>query len=55
MERVVHKAMSFKEADNWDRRQQAKMLPQQRIMITRALQQRVFGLPKPIRKCVKNA
>ena len=54
MERVVHKAKSFKEADAWDRRQQLRMRPQQRIRVARVLQQRVFGPPKEIRTCLKN-
>ena len=53
MERVVHKAQSFKEADAWDRRQQLSMPPQQRIRVARVLQQRVFGPPKAIRACPK--
>jgi hypothetical protein len=50
MERVVHKARSFKDADEWDRRQQMAMTPQQRILIARQLQRRVYGQVKDVRE-----
>jgi len=53
MERVVHKSKSFKEADEWDVRQQLAMTPQQRIDAARALRLRVYGRAKDIRACHK--
>ena len=49
MERIVHKAKSFKEADEWDRRQQLSMTPQERIRVVRVLQRKTLGPPKVIR------
>jgi hypothetical protein len=46
MERIVHKARSFKEADEWDKRQHQQMTPDERFAIARELQRRVFG-PNP--------
>ncbi len=43
MERIVHKSKSFKEAEKWDRIQQAVMTPQERIRAVRVLQQKVFA------------
>ena len=51
MERVVHITLSFKEAEDWDRRQLQSMSPQQRIWAARVLQRRFFGPPKDIRQC----
>ena len=51
MERVVHKARSFAEADAWDRNQQHRMSPQERIRASRELQRRAFGSTKDIRAC----
>ena len=53
MERIVNKARSFKEAEEWDRRQQLAMTPGQRIAAARILQLRVFGQAKDIRACRK--
>ena len=53
MERVAHKSKSFKEADEWDVRQQLAMTPQQRIDAARALQRRVYGPGKDIHACHK--
>ena len=47
MERVVHKAASFDEADDWDVRQQLAMSPQERLLAARELQRRFYG-PHPI-------
>ena len=51
MKPVVNKCRSFREADEWDRRQQLAMTPQQRINASRELQRRVFGRAKDIREC----
>lgn len=51
MKAVVHKSRSFKDADEWDRRQQIAMTPQERLNVARELQRRVFGRTKDIREC----
>ena len=51
MERVVHKAKSFKDADKWDRRQHWAMSPQERIRVVRTLQKRVYPLSRDVRAC----
>jgi hypothetical protein len=53
MERVVNKAKSFAEAEAWDREQQHRMTPQERVRVSRVLQRRVFGSTKDIRACQK--
>jgi hypothetical protein len=55
MERVVNKAKSFVEADAWDRKQQHSMSPQERVRVSRVLQERVFGSTKDIRACRKTS
>jgi len=55
MERVVNKAKSFVEADAWDRKQQHRMSPQERVRVSRVLQRRVFGSTKDIRACQKTS
>ena len=55
MERVVHKTKSFVEADAWDREQQHRMSPQERVRVSRVLQKRVFGSTKDIRACQKTS
>ena len=55
MERVVNKAKSFVEADAWDRKQQHRMSPQERVRVSRVLQKRVFGSTKDIRACQKTS
>ena len=42
MERVIHKAKSFKEADEWDIQQQVAMTPEQRLRAARELRDRVY-------------
>ena len=42
MERVVHKSLSFKDAAEWDVRQQLAMTPQERIRAARALRKRAY-------------
>ena len=52
MERVVHKASSFKEATAWDIQQQISMSPQERIQIARALNRRFYPADaKDVRAC----
>lgn len=55
MKAVVNKCRSFKEADEWDRRQQLAMTPQERIRASRELQRRVFGRVRDIRECHKSS
>jgi hypothetical protein len=55
MQRVVHKARSFKEADAYDVRQQRAMTPQQRMDAARELQRRFYGPSKDIRSCHRKA
>ncbi|MBN2384043.1 hypothetical protein JXQ70_14300 [bacterium] len=43
MERIVNKAKSFKEADEWDIIQQLSMTPEQRQAIARELKRRMYG------------
>jgi hypothetical protein len=47
MERVVHKARSFVEADQWDVRQHRSMTPQERMRAARALKYRVYPKESP--------
>lgn len=52
MERVVHVARSFDEAEDWDVRQQVAMTPQQRMRAARALKDRAYpGRQKDVREC----
>lgn len=54
MLRIVHKAKSFAEAEEWDIRQQLAMTPTERILACRELQRRVFGPnAKDVRECHK--
>lgn len=52
MERVLHKARSFKEADEWDIQQQISMTPKQRLRAAKTLRDRVYPTDaKDIRAC----
>lgn len=52
MDRVVHKAKSFKEADDWDARQYLEMTPAERVEIAIQLKKRAYpGVHKDIREC----
>jgi hypothetical protein len=52
MERVVHKARRFSEADDWDVRQHLAMTPQERMAAARELKFRVYPGDSPdIRPC----
>lgn len=56
MERVVNKASSFKQADDWDVQQQISMTPRERIRAARELQRRVYGKDsKDVRECATKA
>jgi hypothetical protein len=55
MERVIHKAKSFKEADEWDIQQQVAMTPEQRLRAARELRDRVYPAnAKDVRACHAN-
>jgi len=43
MERIVHKAKSFKEAEEWDIMQQINLTPEQRQEVARELEEQVYG------------
>jgi hypothetical protein len=51
MKRVFHKSKNFKEAEEWDVLQHARLTPEQRLKAAAELKRRVFGddVPK-IRK-----
>jgi hypothetical protein len=52
MERVVHIAKNFKEADEWDIQQQVSMTPEQRLRAAKELRDRVYPPnAKDIRAC----
>ncbi|MGA2139376.1 MAG: hypothetical protein ABSH14_10985 [Verrucomicrobiia bacterium] len=52
MERVVHKAKGFKEADEWDIQQQVAMTPEQRLRAAKELRDRVYPTnSKDVRAC----
>jgi len=54
MLRIVHKASSFKEAEEWNIYQQVTMTHQQRMAAARALKERVYGKNvKDVRECHK--
>lgn len=43
MKRIVHKTHSFKEAEEWDIKQQINMTPQQRMDAAKKIRERVYG------------
>ncbi|MCK4765330.1 MAG: hypothetical protein KAW12_24225 [Candidatus Aminicenantes bacterium] len=47
MERVVHIAKSFAEAEQWDIRQNISMTPDERLAAARQLAERVYGKNQP--------
>jgi hypothetical protein len=52
MKWVVHKAKSFKEADEWDIQQQVSMTPEQRLAAAKVLRDRAYPSDtKDIRAC----
>lgn len=51
MERDVHKASSFEEADRWDVNQQVAMTPAERRRAARRLKDRLFPNAKDVREC----
>jgi hypothetical protein len=52
MERVVHKAKGFKEAEEWDIEQQVSMTPEQRLRAAKELCDRFYPAnAKDVRAC----
>ena len=52
MDRVAFKTNSFEESEKYDREQQRRMTPDQRLAAARILQQRYYGKNvKDIREC----
>lgn len=52
MERIVHKARSFEEADRWDVEQQVSMSAEERLRAARILKDRAFPSDaKDVRAC----
>lgn len=52
MERVVHKAKTFRDADQWDRTQRMAMTIRERTAIAAELKRRVYGETQPdVRAC----
>jgi hypothetical protein len=47
MERVVHKAKSFAEADEWEIRQHLAMTPRERMRAARIIKDRLFPGKNP--------
>jgi hypothetical protein len=43
MKRVFHKAKNFKEAEEWDVLQHARLTPEQRLKAAEELKKRAFG------------
>lgn len=51
IERVVHVARNFKEAEEWDRRQMREMSPSERLLAARELQLRAHPYAQDVRAC----
>jgi hypothetical protein len=47
MERIVHIAKSFKEAEEWDFQQNISMTPEERLEAAKELKERVYGKNSP--------
>ena len=55
IERVVHVARNFKEAEEWDRRQMREMSPSERLVAARELQLRAHPDAQDVRACRKQS
>jgi hypothetical protein len=53
MKRVFHKSKSFKEAEEWDVLQHARLTPEQRLTAAAELKKRVFGDEGPMIRKVR--
>ena len=52
MERIVHKAMSFEEAQEWDIQQVVQMSPEERMAAAKVLRDRFYPPDSPdVRAC----
>ena len=47
MEKIVHIAKSFEEAEQWDIQQNISMTPEERLEGAKKLKERVFGKDQP--------
>lgn len=47
MERIVHKARNFEEAEKWDIQQHISMTPQERMRAAREIRDRMFPGKQP--------
>jgi hypothetical protein len=47
VERIVHKAANFKEADEWEIQQHLAMTPQERMRVAKAIKERMFPGKNP--------
>jgi len=47
MERIVHIAKSFEEAEAWDIQQNISMSPEERLAAARMLAERIYGKDQP--------
>ncbi len=47
MDRVAHKAMSFADAEQWDREQHWAMTPDERLAAAKELRDRAYGRDAP--------
>ncbi|MFN0151648.1 MAG: hypothetical protein ACKVU1_13170 [bacterium] len=56
MERIVHIAKSFEEAEAWDIEQQVRMTPAERMRVARVLKDRCYPPNSPdVRECHRPA
>ena len=56
MDRIVNISRTFKEADEWTKRQYREMTPNERIKVARELQRKVYGPnPPDVRECHRAA
>ena len=54
MKKVFHKSKNFKEAEEWDVLQHARLTPEQRLKAAAELKKRVFGDDVPGIRKVRN-
>ncbi|MEA3420418.1 MAG: hypothetical protein U9Q97_01925 [Acidobacteriota bacterium] len=55
IKRIVHKAKTFKNAEEWDILQQIRMSPEERQAVSFALRKRVYGSnPPDVREAYKS-
>ncbi|MCE7870743.1 hypothetical protein DYH09_10225 [bacterium CPR1] len=54
MEKIVHLARSFEEADDWDIRQCLEMTPEERMEAARILKARLYPEAEDVRDCLRD-